>query len=159
MPKTLDKKWPGAYNIFKIMNISKTQLLSSTEEISKLFRNLGKPSHLKILLAIGSGEACVCHLEAATGWRQAYISQQLMVLRSEGLVVSRREGRNIYYRLNNTDILDLIYKAGGINGALDVETAQGWLSEPLPNCTCPHCTSREPHLHPRKALTLVIERS
>ena len=127
--------------------MSKTHLKSSPQKISKLFRILGQPSHLEILLAIGTGEACVCHLEAATGWRQAYISQHLMALRSEGLVASRRDGRNIYYRLKNAGVLDLIRKAAGIS---DAESALGWFSEPLPNCTCPHCSARETHTHLRE---------
>lgn len=114
----------------------------SSQEISKLFRILGQPSHLQILLAIGTGEACVCHLEAGTGWRQAYISQHLMALRSEGLVASRREGRNIYYRLKNPRILDLVRQAAEIVGLSDVEVIPGRLFEPLENCTCPHCSAR-----------------
>jgi len=147
MPKILDKGQLGAYNIFEFTNMSKTHLTSFPQKISKLFRILGQPSHLEILLAIGTGEACVCHLEAATGWRQAYISQHLMALRSEGLVVSRRDGRNIYYRLMNAGILDLIRKAAGIAGISDVEAAQGRLAEPLPNCSCPHCIEREVENH------------
>ncbi len=147
LPKILDKGHPGAYNTFENTNMSKTQPSPSPQKISTLFRILGHPSHLEILLAIGTGEACVCHLEAATGWRQAYISQHLMALRSEGLVASRRDGRNIYYRLKNAGILDLIRKAAGIAGISDIEAAQGRLAEPLPNCTCPHCSARETHTY------------
>ncbi len=49
--------------------------------ISNIFRQLSQPSRIEILLAIGEGEACVCHLEAKLGMRQAYISQHLMALR------------------------------------------------------------------------------
>jgi DNA-binding transcriptional ArsR family regulator len=125
----------------------KTNPTPSPQNISKLFRILGQPSHLEILLAIGTGEACVCHLEAATGWRQAYISQHLMALRSEGLVVSRRNGRNIYYRLKNAGVIDLIGKAASLAGISDVEAAKGRLAEPLPNCTCPHCSVWKTHTH------------
>jgi ArsR family transcriptional regulator len=142
---------PGAYNTFKNSNVLKTQLMSSLQKISDLFRVLGQPSRLEILLAIGTGEACVCHLEAATGWRQAYISQHLMALRSEGLVTSRRDGRNIYYRIKNAGVLDLIRKAAGVTDISDVEAAQGRLTEPLPNCTCPNCSAREIHTCVREA--------
>ena len=127
--------------------MTKTYPTPSPKKISTLFRILGQPSHLEILLSIGTGEACVCHLEAATGWRQAYISQHLMALRSEGLVVSRRDGRNIYYRLKNASILDLIRKAAGIAGISDVEAAQDQLAEPLPNCCCPNCSDRKTYTH------------
>jgi DNA-binding transcriptional ArsR family regulator len=94
--------------------MSKTQRLPAPQKISRLFRVLGQPSHLEILIAIGTGEACVCHLETAIGCRQAYISQHLMALRSEGLVVSRREGRRIFYRLKNAGVLDLIRNAASL---------------------------------------------
>jgi len=123
--------------------MSKTKQTLSPQKISRLFRSLGQSSHLEILLAIGTGEACVCHLEAATGWRQAYISQHLMALRSEGLVTARRDGRNIYYRLKNAEVLSLICKAASVAGISDIEAAQGRLAEPLPNCSCPHCSARE----------------
>ena len=118
---------------------------SNIAKLSQLLQAISPQPRLEILLAIGTGEACVCHLEADTGWRQAYISQHLMALRSEGLVTSRRDGRNIYYRLKNAVVLDLIRKAAGIAGISDVEASQGRLAEPLPNCTCPHCSARATH--------------
>ena len=50
-----------------------------------LLKALSHPARLAILEALRQGEACVCHLEALFGWRQAYLSQQLMVLRAAGL--------------------------------------------------------------------------
>jgi len=146
LEESLDKELPVAYNIFGISNMSEQDPNHSPDKISKLFRILGQPSHLEILLAIGAGEACVCHLEAATGLRQAYISQHLMALRSEGLVVSRRDGRNIYYRLQDASLLDLIREAAGIAGISGIQTGQ--IMEPLPNCNCPHCSDRLPHPSP-----------
>ena len=122
--------------------MSKTQRPRSPQKISKLFRVLGQPSHLDILLAIGTGEACVCHLEAATGCRQAYISQHLMALRSEGLLVSRRDGRRIYYRLKNAGVLDLIRTAASVAGKTDIEAALNQWAGPLSNCPCPHCSTQ-----------------
>lgn len=139
--------------------MSKKYLTNSPRKISKLFRVLGQPSRLEILLAIGMGEACVCHLEAATGWGQAYISQHLMALRSEGLVSSRRDGRNIYYRIKTTGVLDLIRKAASIVGISDVEAALGRLAEPLPNCSCPNCNARETHTHLGKIPNLAVGNS
>jgi DNA-binding transcriptional ArsR family regulator len=140
--QVLDSWYSEAYNTFWFLNMSKTQRPPAPKKISKLFRVLGHPSHLDILLAIGTGEACVCHLEAATGCRQAYISQHLMALRSEGLLVSRRDGRRIYYRLKNPDVLDLIRKAASVAGKTDVEAALSQVAEPLPNCPCPNCNAQ-----------------
>lgn len=96
-------------------NIS-TSPHSSEEALAKIFSLLGQPARLQILLAIGQGDICVCHLEAALGYRQAYISQQLMALREAGLVIAYREGRFIYYHLADERILHLIRAAAEIAG-------------------------------------------
>lgn len=59
--------------------------ISTFDEIAHLLQTIGQTARLQILLAIGEGEACVCHLEAALGWRQAYLSQHLMALREAGM--------------------------------------------------------------------------
>jgi len=139
--------------------MTKSKSKPNTEIVSELLQAISPQPRLEILLAIGTGEACVCHLEAATGWRQAYISQHLMALRSEGLVTARRDGRNIYYRLKNTSVLDLIRKAASIAGISDTEAAQSRLAEPLPNCTCPHCSARAMHTHLREIPNLAVGNS
>jgi len=126
-----------------MINISKPRTKDLAKEIAFLLRVLGQPERLSILLVIGNGEACVCHLEAALGLRQAYISQHLMALREAGIVTSRRDGRNIFYRLENSDLLDLIRQAGQLAGLPVTELP--FLSYPtvLGNCPCPHCTGEE----------------
>jgi ArsR family transcriptional regulator len=110
-----------------------------SESIATFLRAISQPARIEILLAIGSGEACVCHLEAAIGQRQAYISQQLMALREAGIVTSRRDGRNIYYQIEDPAILELIQKAGKISGISENELE---IASPinLPGeCPCPKC--------------------
>jgi DNA-binding transcriptional ArsR family regulator len=122
------------------LNISSKKTRQQAQRIASLFRALGQASRLRILLAIGDGEACVCHLEAHLGYRQAYISQQLMELRKAGIVDARREGRFIFYRLRDTALLQLIREAGRYNGVPDAQLdilAQGVAN---PQCSCPHCT-------------------
>ena len=107
-------------------------------EIATFLRAISQPTRLEILLAIGTGEACVCHLEAAIGQRQAYISQQLMALREAGIVTSRREGRNIYYQVKNPQVLDLIQEAGVISsqgGGIQITGPDNLLED----CPCPNC--------------------
>jgi DNA-binding transcriptional ArsR family regulator len=110
-----------------------------TDTIAALLRTLGQPERLKILLAIGQQEACVCHLEAALGLRQATISQHLMVLRQAGLVCARREGRNIYYRLEDPSLLSFIRRAGEQAGLDEAQMAQASLPSLPADCPCPHC--------------------
>ena len=126
-----------------MMNISKSRTKDLAKEIAFLLRVLGQPERLSILLVIGNGEACVCHLEAALGLRQAYISQHLMALREANIVMARREGRNIFYRLKNPQALDLIQLAGGLAGATSAEINSGIQSTGMLNCPCPHCTPKD----------------
>lgn len=111
------------------------------EPIANTLQVLGSPARISILLAIGRGEACVCHLESILGWRQAYISQHLMALRKAEILQDRRDGRYIYYRLKDDAILSLV-KDAAILSALDPHQIDQ-LANPLtkPNCECPHCTS------------------
>src|SRR5512146_1374640 len=75
---------------------------------ARLFKALMHPGRLAILDVLRAGEACVCHMEAALGFRQAYLSQQLMVLREAGLVDDRRDGWNVYYRVVKSDVFAVI---------------------------------------------------
>jgi len=120
------------------MNIS-TIMDNSPTKISRLLKAISQPERLKILLAIGEGEACVCHLEAALAQRQVYISQQLIALRNAGAVTDRREGRFIFYRLSDPSLLDLIRQAAHITGVSEDELAAITPKLILNECSCPKC--------------------
>jgi DNA-binding transcriptional ArsR family regulator len=64
-----------------------------------LMKVLSNPDRLLLLCELAEGERNVGELEAAVGIAQPTLSQQLGVLRQEGLVETRREGKNIYYRI------------------------------------------------------------
>lgn len=100
------------YNTFNIMNVSSDK--PNPPQITDVFALLGQPSRLHIVLAIGLEKVCVCQLERLLGNRQAYISQQLMLLREAGLVETERVGRHIYYFVPDTRWLDLIQQAAMI---------------------------------------------
>jgi len=77
-----------------------------------LLKSLSHPSRLLLLCQLVRAEACVSELEQATGIVQPSLSQQLGVLREEGLVETRREGKQIYYRLASREahaVLELLY--------------------------------------------------
>ena len=78
------------------------------EQETKLYKSLMHPARLAILDLLREGEACVCHMEATFKFRQAYISQQLMVLKEAGLVEVRRDGLNIYYRVIRPEIFGVM---------------------------------------------------
>jgi DNA-binding transcriptional ArsR family regulator len=72
------------------MNMKKKSIPQISEQIAAPLTAIAAPQRIAILLAIGTGEACVCHLEVALGWRQAYISQHLMALRKADILLDRR---------------------------------------------------------------------
>lgn len=110
-----------------------------SEQIAAPIEAVSSPQKIAILLAIGQGEACVCHLETALGWRQAYISQHLMALRKAGILEDRREGRYVFYHLKNTAYLDLIAASAEVCG-LSFETSTILSNaQKNPLCECPHC--------------------
>jgi ArsR family transcriptional regulator len=110
------------------------------QQMADAFAMIGQPARLNILLAIGNDKACVCQLEALLGQRQAYISQQLMLLRDAGLVESERSGRFIFYHLTDPRWLDLINQAAGILGLTLPTYELPQISEcsysPTPNKSC-----------------------
>ena len=109
------------------------------EEV-KLLKALTHPARLAILEILRGGEECVCHLEAVLGYRQAYISQQLMVLRDAGLLQDRREGWNVYYRVIRPEIysiLDIVHQMAGMPVAKLVRTSVA--------CACPNCKEQKTH--------------
>ena len=114
-------------------------------------RALGHPIRLEIMGALlAEGEACVCHLEARLGLRQAYLSQHLARLRRVGLVVDRRVGLNVFYRPASSAIGSLLEASQQIEAALGVA---GEPRRPLHTirhegkrpCPCPRCQEAERH--------------
>jgi DNA-binding transcriptional ArsR family regulator len=124
-------------------------------KISSLFDLFRQPARIHILLIIREQPACVCHLEAALGLRQASISQHLMILRKAGWVSTRRESRNIYYRLTEPRLIELIEKAAAIQN-IDIEELRRISSRPLANCPCPQCHPELPPEYSCKSLPIVL---
>ncbi len=115
------------------------KIQNPTTQISELFKTLSQPARIEILLAIGTGEACVCHLEAVLKLRQAYISQHLMALRQAGILDTRREGRFIFYSLTDRDLTNLIRLAAKALGIPDKQIVFASGGGPRPDCGCPDC--------------------
>lgn len=69
---------------------------------------LANVERMLLLCQLSQGEMCVGDLEAQLGIRQPTLSQQLGVLRNEGVVATRREGKNIYYSMADPDLLEIL---------------------------------------------------
>ena len=82
--------------------------LVATEEaqrLADLFRLLGDPGRVRILYALLEvGELCVCDLAATVGAPDTSVSHALRLLRTAGIVRSRRDGRMIYYCLDDAHV-------------------------------------------------------
>lgn len=118
--------------------------MNGYEYMATILKALGHPVRLQILAVLQQGEACVCHLEAVLGYRQAYISQHLMRLREAGLVVDRREGMYVLYALANDAIAGMLDVVQETAAALaQAKGRQLRLPLPLqgavPGCTCLQC--------------------
>lgn len=74
---------------------------TSAGQACRLMKVLANPDRLLLLCRLSQGEARVGELEADVGVHQPTLSQQLGVLRDEGLVSTRREGKAIYYQLTS----------------------------------------------------------
>ncbi len=127
----------ACYITFKVLNMIEDPLLETQPYAAQaqLLKVLTHPARLAILHILGDGEHCVCHLEAHLGLRQAYISQQLAVLRDAGLIQDRREGWNVFYRVAERRIFEVLAAVEQIAGP-GREEGQPRLAVA---CPCPKC--------------------
>jgi DNA-binding transcriptional ArsR family regulator len=108
--------------------------MADFNEQAALLKALAHPVRLQILsLLRDGGEVCVCHMEAAIKKRQAYISQQLMVLRDAGLIDSRKDGRMVFYWIADDRALALLDQVLGPGSQAALAVVRG--------CGCPTCTT------------------
>ena len=116
------------------------------ETEAEFFNAMAHPSRLKILELLRDGEACVCHIQAMLDQRQAYISQQLIVLRQAGLVTHRKDGQRIYYQISDPilfSMLDNVKEILHVLGKWDPEVPdETYLSDRTKTCTCPQCSTQ-----------------
>lgn len=78
------------------------------ERLSLLYRALADPTRLRIVLALATGEMCVCDLAALLTVSESAVSHQLRHLRDLALVRNRREGQVLYYALDDRHVSDLL---------------------------------------------------
>ena len=81
-------------------------------DVATLFAVLGDPTRIRVLTALSAGELCVCDLAAATGVNRSTVSHQLRVLRDHRLVRRRRQGKIVYYALDDDHVMQLLDVAG-----------------------------------------------
>lgn len=103
-------------------------------ERTELFRLFSLENRLRILDELRYGDACVCHLQHRLKKPQAYVSQQLRILKDADIVNTHRDGVNIFYSLVDPLARCLIDAAlGPVDAQRAVDTA----------CPCPRCAGKE----------------
>ena len=83
-------------------------LLANAQQTSDFLKALSHEVRLLILCFLVEGEKSVSEIEKMLKLRQPAVSQQLARLRADGLVETRRNGKNIYYSLARTEVRDVI---------------------------------------------------
>ncbi len=88
------------------MNI--VEMEQRADDVAALMKSLSHRTRLMILCQLVDGEKAVGELAALLGQAQPSISQQLALLRREGLVHTRRDGQSVYYRLPSGPVSRLV---------------------------------------------------
>jgi ArsR family transcriptional regulator, lead/cadmium/zinc/bismuth-responsive transcriptional repressor len=82
----------------------------TASDLSATFEALADPNRVRLIAALLGQELCVCDLSAVLGMSQSAVSHQLRYLRSLRLVRPRKEGRVVYYSLDDDHIRDLFQR-------------------------------------------------
>ena len=78
-------------------------------QMADIFKALSDPSRLKIVLALLNHEHCVCDIAVICNQTDSAISHQLRILRTLKIVKNRREGKIIYYSIDDNHVISLIH--------------------------------------------------
>lgn len=93
-----------------LVNDIKSSMIPAGElrNLAEFYKLLGNPTRLKIIFALARGELCVCDVAHILGLSIPATSQQLKMLRQQGLLRHRTDGRMAYYSLVNPRLLEAI---------------------------------------------------
>jgi ArsR family transcriptional regulator len=80
---------------------------ATVDALAETFRLLGDPTRVRILDALAGGPLCVHEISDRVGISESAVSHQLRLMRTMRIVKGRREGRCVYYTLDDQHVLDL----------------------------------------------------
>ena len=86
-------------------------------DLAELFKVFGDSTRVRILFALFESELCVCDISESLDMTQSAVSHQLQILRTNKLVKSRREGKQMYYSLADEHVVTII--AQGLSHILE----------------------------------------
>ena len=76
-------------------------------DVSNFFKIIGDTTRTKILFALDNNERCVCEIANTLGMSKSSISHQLSVLKENGIIKSRRSGKEVYYTLDDEHVSEV----------------------------------------------------
>lgn len=82
--------------------------IETAQALAELFKTLSDPSRVKLIFALLKQELCVCDLASITGSSESSVSHHLRVLRAQKLVKFRRQGKVVYYSLDDHHVEALL---------------------------------------------------
>lgn len=92
----------------KVSSVRKKMKPETTIQLlSETFKVLGDPTRVKIIFALSQDELCVCDIANLLGTTKSAVSHQLRILRNMRLVKYRKEGRMVFYSLDDDHITNL----------------------------------------------------
>ena len=101
----------GECHIHQAQLDSAAKLMPDDEKLfalAELFKVFGDSTRIRIMCALRPGEMCVCDISALLNMTQSAISHQLRLLKNHRLVRSRREGKSIFYSLDDEHIMSIL---------------------------------------------------
>lgn len=105
------KKYECDCNIVHKDKVDKTKSHMLDEqtfsELSEFLKTLGDNTRMKILFCIDSEEMCVCDIADTLKMTKSAISHQLAILKSIGVVKNRRDGKEVYYSLDDDHVREV----------------------------------------------------
>lgn len=125
-PETLRCESPHAVDAERVQQVQQTVLPpEKAQRMAEFFALMADPNRLRILSVLADREWCVGDLATAIGMNESAVSHQLKTLRALRLVRYRKQGRHVFYRLQDHHVLSL-YQA--VAEHLDENDSAGWRS-------------------------------
>lgn len=115
--KTLPHDHEGGQRMLSLAELLPVE--ESVEAAADVFKQLGDPTRLKVFWLLCHCEECVVNIAAAIGMSSPAVSHHLKVLRSAGLIVGTRRGKEVYYTARDGAMRDILH--GCIEDVLSIE--------------------------------------
>jgi DNA-binding transcriptional ArsR family regulator len=123
--------------------------LASASSTARMAHALAHPARLLILELLRDGGAYVMHLTTTLGIHQANVSQHLAVLREAGLIIDERDGMNVFYRVRDPQVFELVEHLKALatrhasRDAARRPSATLRVERQARGCQCPRCSGRQ----------------